>query len=114
MSVGLQEHLQRVSHVNEADALRSVEDVDAHCLAGALLQQRAGRNVLGSAGGVIADLLCGMTERPRAARQKVSGYDLVIERGRRSKRQSLGNNSSKANLPRVGVVPKQVQRCCIN
>ena len=57
VAVGLEHHLQREGHVQQADPPGGVERIDARRRAGALLQQRARRRVLDAAGGVVADLL---------------------------------------------------------
>ena len=68
MAVRLQEHLQRKSHVQQADPPRRVPGVHARRMRRALGQQRARRRILDSAGGVVGDLLGGLMKLLACAR----------------------------------------------
>ena len=91
----------------QADPARRVERVDAGLPRRALLEQRALGRVLDPAGGVIADLLDRMLERPRPEGEVIGRHHVVGHAGRRigrpagRRRPAAADPRERRNRPRA-------------
>src|SRR6266545_6189482 len=96
MSVWLEQHLQRISHVQKTQPAGRIERVQAGGVSSALRQERVGRDVLGAAGGVVADFLRRLFEAPTPQGQEVGGDELIVDHRRWLGREAFGDDLSQA------------------
>jgi len=110
MAIGLEHHLEREGHVEQAQAAGVVEGIDAGGLGGALIEQGAGRGVLNASRRVIADLVDSVVEAQGAKGEKIGSDDVVVALRRRVEGQPLGNDLAKLLFALVLVVPQGLQQ----
>ena len=87
---------------------RAVKSIHPDQLRRAFFQERSGRWMFDSAGGVVGDLRRGFLQRLRAEGKEVRGDNGIRQPRRRGQRHAFGDEFTQAFLPRVGVMPEQL------
>ena len=89
VAVGLQEHLQRKGHVQQADPPGRIPGVHARGARRALGQERAGRGIFDAAGGVVGNVLGGMMELRASQGHEIGRDNMIVHQRRRIFSHSL-------------------------
>jgi len=110
MPVALEQHLERIGYVKQTKPSRGVPCVHTHELASALFKQRARWHILRPAGGVIADFLGRVLQRPRTQSEEIGRDNGVVEPWHRPGNQSLGDDPAQQFLASIEVVPEGLER----
>ena len=96
--------------MDKTNPLRAVESIEADGFRRARLDQRARRRMLHTTGGVVSNFGDSFFELQRAKGKEIARDNRILHGRRRVGGQPLSDNLAKPKLPRLRIVPEQLEQ----